>query len=149
MWQLPGLNPPWQFFPAFDPKMELLQDKHSLPFLKNCFQLFFPYFLERKLLGENRQKINSKSRRLWHAKRALQICPKWSFARAGRPPSWVHMEGCWGHHPSCLAPREQTGSWQHIAAPELQAGTRLHLTSKRHVRILQCLTNVPISLLPG
>lgn len=33
------------FFPAFDPKIELLQDKYQLPSLKKCFQLFFISFL--------------------------------------------------------------------------------------------------------
>lgn len=56
-----------------------------------CFSLDC---LERKLSGESRKKSNSNRPRLWHAKHALQICPKWLYARAGRPSSWSTWRGC-------------------------------------------------------
>ena len=59
---------------------------------KNCFKLLFlSDCLERKLLGQSRKKNNSNRHRLWHAKHALQICPK--YVKAGRSPSWVHIGG--------------------------------------------------------
>lgn len=128
------------FSPAFDSNMELLQDKHCLPFLKNCFLDFLSFLIAWE--GSCQEKTGRRLIQTDLGSDMQNMLCRLAVS-GGMREQEGHLPGsawkvCGRHRPHCLAPQEQTGSWQYIAAPELQPGTRVHMISNRHVIILQC-----------